>query len=98
VPTFENPSLKTNHLPLSYPLNCESSAKERAPDVLLVSNGICPKAELAVGGTIRNSQTDQVIEVPVGHPFHVKKDRRSLDLELRFADDVNLAIPDGKSL
>ena len=25
VPTFENPSLKTNHLPLSYPLNCESS-------------------------------------------------------------------------
>jgi len=27
VPTFDNPSLKTNHLTLSYPLNCESSAK-----------------------------------------------------------------------
>jgi hypothetical protein len=26
VPTFENRSLRTNHLPLSYPLNCESSA------------------------------------------------------------------------
>ena len=26
MPTFENPSLKTNHLQLSYPLNCESSA------------------------------------------------------------------------
>ena len=29
VPTFGNPSLKTNHLPLFYPLNCESSANER---------------------------------------------------------------------
>ena len=27
VPTFENPLLKTNHLPLSYPLNCESSVR-----------------------------------------------------------------------
>src|SRR5208283_2259693 len=27
VPTFENPSLKTNHLLLSYLLNCESSAR-----------------------------------------------------------------------
>ena len=30
MPTFENPSLKTNHLPLFYPLNCESSASARA--------------------------------------------------------------------
>ena len=27
MPTFENPSLKTNHLPLSCPLNCESCVK-----------------------------------------------------------------------
>jgi hypothetical protein len=31
VPTFENPSLKTNHLPLFYPLNCESSVNAVAP-------------------------------------------------------------------
>lgn len=79
-------------------VNFLHSAEERAPDVLLVSDGIRPKAGLAVGGTIRNSQADEVIEVPVGHPFDVKKDRRPLDLELRLADDVNLAIPDGKSL
>jgi len=27
VPTFYNPSSKTNHLPLFYPRNCESSVK-----------------------------------------------------------------------
>src|SRR5208283_5106062 len=33
VPTFDNPSLKTNHLPLFYPLNCESWVRpsDRSP-------------------------------------------------------------------
>jgi hypothetical protein len=33
VPTFENPSLKTKHLPLSCPLNCESSVSAKPPSV-----------------------------------------------------------------
>ena len=49
VPTFGNPSLKTNHLQLVYSLSCESSANSRR------SAGLSPaRADLKVGVTFKS--------------------------------------------
>ena len=57
VPTFENPSLKTNHLPLSCPLNCESSVSSRAGEERADGGGVLPGARVVRAALFRLEKT-----------------------------------------